>query len=551
MSKALYCRQIVLAFDYAGGATYKPMGSPRMNHITLAPIPTLTLIQRELLTALRSWKSFALLVLLLLILLYAAKETMEQSVMYATAATAMSQFFQVQIWCLYLVAMTIVPAMAAVSINSERESGNWDMLATTLIPSTRIVLGKYLAVLTYYLLFCVAVLPLTGLVYFYAGVDVHRFFDALIWIVPAALCNAAMGIWASHTCPKAAQAVMRTYVLIIGAGALFGIFMAFDQYVRMNPGWVLGIPPPTSLLPPAIGRPWILSAAYQLGLAALFLGVALYGARERPSAVTRSIRTAATSLQDTRARFFTPPQLRIPDGANPFGFRELYGAAIQKRPLAIITSAGIVFFYFGLYGAMAQISRGTESSMGIIERLFIAAFVPPLVAIAIVREREETTFDSYRITLRSGADLLAGKALGLLRQWRVVLMTVVLCKIGGLCIMATNDWYRVELPTYILAIDLATLPVHLLLVGALALAGASFPKSTVAAIGAASGCTFAGMLFFLYLQVRIMMDTSAQSDEDTAMVFLLTHLLLATLFIFVGFIIALARITTLWEARND
>lgn len=504
-----------------------------------APWPIVTIIKRELLTSLRSWKSFVLLLLLMAVLFYAAHVTMQTSAMYASAANAMTYYFQIQTTCLYLVAMTIVPAMAAVSVNSERESDNWELLATTLIPPSRIILGKYLAVLAVFVLFCVAVLPLTGLVYFYAGVDRDQLLVAILWIAPAALGNAAIGVWASCTYEKLSHAITRTFSVMF---LLAVLFLLLPRLYR-----VLAV---TALGQPGIFGAWPGYAAFQLAAGAAFLAVALYGVRHRDSGLAAAAHAASVSVQQARQRLFPPSIIRIPDGANPFGYRDLCGSESQNKSAARIGFIVTAFCYLGIATALAWNFPGAESGMGVLDRVLILFLVPPMVAIAVAKERNETTMDMYRMTLQPGAAFFWGKALGFLRQFRPALLAVLACKITLLFLFASPAWQTpYGPPMYLIFLDLLTLPVHLLMTVCTALAGALFPRSTIAAIGAAYGGVFGGLLFFLYLQAELGFNGRG-SDVEEFTSLTVSHLVLCGLALGTAVGIGTVRASNLWDARN-
>ena len=515
-----------------------------------APFPIVTLIKRELLTSLRSWRSFALLLGLLALLFYAAGETMDASVLNTTASGAMRQFFGILIGCLYTVAMAIVPVMAAVSVNSERESGNWDLLATSLIPPSRIILGKYIAVLVYYLLFCVAVTPFAGLVYFYAGVDVYQFFDAILWILPAALCNAALGIWASGAFQRPARAVIWTFGLIVGMGALFAGAALLVQYSRLFRGGA-ALFYAWSPLPAAPVRPFVLYAFYQLAAGLFFLLLALWGARGKSSRLGAAYRGAHDAIQVTRERLFAPPPITIPDRANPFGYKDYYGSLLRRKVAAVAVFLFVVMVYFGLLGLFVREFPGAEVSFGIFERLLLLGLVPPLVAIMVVREREATTMDMHRMTLLSSTSLLAGKILGVIRLTRPVWLAILCCKIAVLFLFASRGWENeFGLPAYIFWLDLLSLPLHFVLVIFTALMGAVFPRSLIAAIGSAAGCVFAGTLLFAYLQLQMLVGPRSGDPDNMVAGLVASHLMLCAIALFLTFVIAVVRMAVLWEARE-
>lgn len=506
------------------------------------PLPTTTILRRELLTSLRSWKSFVLLLFLLLGLLFLAWQVIE-SAAWTGGTFAMRRFFQMQVWSLYAVAMAIVPAMAAVAVNSERESGNWELLVTTLIPPSRIILGKYLAVLAYFFLLCISVLPLVGLVYFYAGVDTYQLYDALVRIVPAALCNTALGLWVSQRYPSPAKAVINAFGLVFVYGVVFAVagvlYNARLQYVP----FAVALFQPFSAI-----RGELLFAAYQIALALFFLGLTLLGARQRKSSIEHSLRSAAERVRQSGGRLLPRRMVSVPDGANPFGYRDIMGAPSQNRAVAGAMAIGTFVLYGLIFLIVVDRAPGAEAGLGIVERIALLFVLPPLVAIAVVKEREATTLDMYRMTLLESSDFVRGKIAGVLRQLRPILVGYFLAKIlviGGQSMMTLHG--NPSPPVLVLWLDLFSMPIHIVLVMAAGLMGAVFPRTLVASIGAASGTVFVSFFIFMYMHFEMLRGGRGGGGELAEIfAFSLMHLVLSLFAFIIAFGVAIARTTAFW-----
>lgn len=489
------------------------------------PSLTMTILKRELLTGLRSWKSFILLLAMLAVLYGAAFVAMDTATTnYIFMSGVMRSLFTMQVVAAGAIVFAVVPAMAAVSINSERQEENYDLLLTTLITPRRIVLGKYVAVIIRAVLIVTAILPFTGLVYFYAGVDTASFYSALAVLVPAALCNAAIGIWCSDIAQRPARSIFMTFGIIAFLAGLIPVSTTF-YYRQIQPFATLG-----AFATQATENPLLLYIAYQLVACALFLMGTLFRFRDF-SFLLRVRSQAPGSIGENGtgrlSRAMRPPFRPIPDGANPLGYKDLCGSAARNAPMAGSMFGVTISAYFLLYAWIARETPEILLSIGFLERIGIVILVPPMIAVLMVREKESTTFDMLRMSLLGATDLVMGKIAVLLRLLKPVLLAVLFCKIIILLrVGALTGLDRLNIPLYFFVVDFLLLPVNLLFVVVASILGAALPKRLIPAIGGASGTTLFATFLLLYMQFSMMTGGSG-NDTDFATVFLITHLMLA------------------------
>lgn len=525
----------------------------------------LLILRRELMTSLRSLKSAGLMLVFMVLMTWMASFTMVQASAYSASSAAMRNYFMFQAFALFFVAMGVVPGMAAVSLCGERESGGYDLLATTLVPPWAITLGKYLAVLAYFFLFCVAVLPFMGLVYFYAGLDILHFFDTFVWVLPPVPFNAAVGIWISGKVTRPAHAVLGVFGMIIAAAGLFlggasalASLASVSLYVKsLQPAWAA-----------LSSYPWnipLLVAGYQCVLAALFLVDALSqyrlsGALIRPRAAWG--RPAKLAQERRLALWYRSlleriPLIFVPNDANPFGYRDLYGNPLGANPVRFVLFALAVPLYLGTLLYMLYV----EKEFGVfvfLERFAFLLVLPPLLAATLAKEREETTLDMYRMTTRPGAHLLLGKYLGILRLGRPLLSAIALCKFmfasgATACLVYvtfTSNARHDELLVFRHWFDVATLPLHIMLVLCVASMGAVFPRSPVAAVVAASACSLVLLLPTLFFHMHFISHLVLTGPPASIFLAFAVSAIVALIPCWMAFMVAVARLTVLWEPRN-
>jgi ABC-type transport system involved in multi-copper enzyme maturation permease subunit len=518
-----------------------------------APSLTLTILKRELLTGLRSWKSFILLLVLLVVLYCTTFFAMDAAAEnYIFMSSVMQSLFFMQVAAAWVIVFAVVPALAAVGINSERQEENYDLLLTTLITPRRIILGKFAAVLIRALLIATAALPFTGLVYFYAGVDVQSFFGALAFLVPAALCNAAVGLWCSNLLDRPARSIFLTFGLIalmaglipVGASLYYNVFIFrhAEPFVSIA-AWIARHPVAAYVL-------------YQLTLGALFLLDTLYDLRRflNPfhlfAQESRAVREGSNTTTSTR----TPrvPPLTIPDGANPMGYKDLCGSALRFIPAAVAAFVITTTAYSVLVAWIWWEETELLVVIGVLERIALVVLVPPMVAVLMVKERDEINFDMLRMSLLRPGDLVAGKIVALLRLLKPVLLAVTFCKtplmlLVVLLITRRHGGFAAE---YVYVLDWLLLPLHLMFVVMTSVLGASLPKKLIPAIGGAMGTTLFALFILLYSQFSIL-EKGPGREIEFVTVFLISHLLLVGFAYMVFLGLTMAIVNNLWNTGES
>jgi hypothetical protein len=133
-------------------------------------------------------------------------------------ASPMNTAFNVFFWLVVgAVVAVVVPLRAVTSVSSERLGNNLDLVRLTRLSATRIIVGKWLAVVAQAGLIAVAVLPYLVLRYFFGGVNLVRDLQAFGWVVALSMVVAAWAIALSTLVAWARIAAG----LLSGGGAFF------------------------------------------------------------------------------------------------------------------------------------------------------------------------------------------------------------------------------------------------------------------------------------------------------------------------------------------
>jgi ABC-type transport system involved in multi-copper enzyme maturation permease subunit len=109
----------------------------------------------------------------------------------------------------------IAPAFTAGAISGEREHQTYDLLRTTLISASQLVLGKLASALSYILLLLVAALPLQSLAFLLGGVALEEVLIATALLVATAFMFGTSGIFFSSFMRRTLASTVLTYAFAL------------------------------------------------------------------------------------------------------------------------------------------------------------------------------------------------------------------------------------------------------------------------------------------------------------------------------------------------
>lgn len=509
------------------------------------PSPILTLLKRELLTTLRSWKSLVMLFFLLSVLYFFSFIVLDEiSDTYAAAARAMESIFSFQMGLLLFAAMTFVPAMAAIGLGRERLEGSYDLLLTTLIPPSRIVLGKLAATLIVFCLLVVSLLPFTGLVFFFAGVDLYRFFWAMAAILPTALGCAAIGLLLSTFFENMVRALFTSFglvfVLDFGLPAVLGGHFGSDLFM------VVMSPFPLLTGKAGIASDWsvfMLYPVYQVLIAIVTTAGACYRlSRANGEGLVASVVQRVAPKR--RATGFRP----IRSTQNPIAIRDGQGNSLGRPGIRRFVF-GLVTLLYGatLYYLFEEFGHYAVFGAVYVERVLAFVLLPPIVAVNLVRDREPITWDMLRLSLLKPQDFVYGKLQGTLRLLWPLFGPVYLIDCLFLLVTAFSFGSRDSyFWTHAFAAEFTLLPLHLGFIITTSILAASFTRTIPTSVAAAYASTMICTLLFLYLQLQMLSGFAGPGPGNVSgmTVFHGTSCLFA---LFIGIGITIARFEAIWN----
>lgn len=465
-----------------------------------------TVLRRELLSGLRTTSSFMLLLgavsIMMLAALMAIAGTGANS---AFAGSRLQMLYAVQMGLYNLMVYLMTPTLAAVCVNSERREENHELLATSLLPPRSVLLGKYLAVLARTLLMASALLPFTGLLYFYAGLDPATLYEDGLKLTFSACAGAAIGLWSSSRYGSPAAALFATLGVQFILFSLPGLVMLSSAFGYSD---IMAL---ADLVRDFAMRHPLLAHGLHMGsITLLFLALGLW----RAEGIFRDAAESATlPARLNRWYRFRP----IPEGANPFRYRDGLGSALNIPSVRWAAFAVTLTGYSLLVYASSDLDADALRETYALERLAMVALLPPLIAVLLVRERDPATLEAYRMTLLGGSDALSGKLLGLARLALPFWGAMLLVKLAPPCLAVLSSYlhpYDWKNPDPFVIFEPVHFPLHLMLVALAASFGAAGPRRLIPAVLA--GFATVALAGFFWMILTGMLLSAAMIGSDTS-----------------------------------
>ena len=133
----------------------------------------------------------------------------------ASALIGQSIFTLLSIFQLILIRF-IAPAFTAGQISLEREKQTLDLLISTPMRPSAIVIGKLAAALAFVVLMIVAAVPITAIVLMYGGASVDDIVRQQVVLLATALMLGAIGLFFSALLKRTQAATVLTYISVLG-----------------------------------------------------------------------------------------------------------------------------------------------------------------------------------------------------------------------------------------------------------------------------------------------------------------------------------------------
>lgn len=399
------------------------------------------MVRRELLSTLRGWRAFFLLLLFSGVSGTYAIMAWPEGLSSVTgpsgvnaAAVVSREIAQKFSIGLLGAALLFVPAYAAGSLVSERERATFDFLTLSMIKPHGIVLAKLSNALGLFWLLLIGLAPFMSLSFFLIGVDFIEMAKALAIVLATSLTCASAGIVCSAYFRKSFTAIIAGYasVVTLFAGPLiliflyfaanwyFGAYLPFKSYIEAAAKIFF---PPATLLASFQGvlvpLEFYGALGYQIFATLVCLRYAskfVARAKAPPKIEEEAPIDDQVVLEQRRKRYpyyLVDPMRRkktIEDGRNPMMVRELRWGLLNRGTQMIRVFYGSFIFYFFL-GVITstQYGSGTMLAWMLAQNIITVLMAPALMAGTLTKEYELGNLDMLRMTLLKPREIILGK----------------------------------------------------------------------------------------------------------------------------------------------
>jgi ABC-type transport system involved in multi-copper enzyme maturation permease subunit len=223
------------------------------------------IIRKEIRTRMRSLRTFFVVTVFLgvvsasaaLILTLLVYSTSQPGTLEILRRSGTFVFYTIFLIELFLISF-IAPALTSGAISAEREHQTFDLLRTTLLSTTQIILGKLGASMAFLLLLLLSTLPLYALAFTFGGISIGQISVAWLIIVWTAVLYAALGLFFSPIIRRTLLATVVSYIVVgivtigipvflLSSISIFFPLLGLDfntpslaiQVILLTLGWVL------------------------------------------------------------------------------------------------------------------------------------------------------------------------------------------------------------------------------------------------------------------------------------------------------------------------
>lgn len=130
----------------------------------------------------------------------------------------------------------VVPGLTAGVISGERERQTLSILLTTNISATKLILGKWLASLSFMTFLVFATIPLYAIVFLYGGISPAQLLKVFGFYLITMLCLGSIGVLLSTLIKRTGIATVLSYAVVFGYAAgtsiLAEVIRGFIRYQR-------------------------------------------------------------------------------------------------------------------------------------------------------------------------------------------------------------------------------------------------------------------------------------------------------------------------------
>ncbi|HZU11307.1 MAG TPA: ABC transporter permease subunit [Chloroflexota bacterium] len=211
-----------------------------------------SVIDKELRTRMRGWRSIAVLMGYMAVLGIIAIAVLVQQVGPSAAGQSSQAGLQLyEVLCIFqlLLILFVTPATTASAISGERQRQTWDLLRVTHLSSFGIVWGKLVAGLAFNLLLIFGSLPLFSLVFLFGGVAPDDILHTYVVFLATVLLLGMSSLFISALTRRVAASMVISNIVALAISVGIGLFTIYlEQPTRPQFGPNGPIVPPLTPL---------------------------------------------------------------------------------------------------------------------------------------------------------------------------------------------------------------------------------------------------------------------------------------------------------------
>lgn len=406
------------------------------------------LLRRELIGLLRTRRAFWLLLITVAVsclLPLLAWPSAERSAM---AWRANIEVFLTFILTQLSLALLVIPAFTAGSISGERERGTYDLLYTTLLSPSSIVLSKVLASTGYVLILLVATAPAVCVLHLLGGFDFTTLLKCHAVSFAAIFMSGLVCLAQSMRSKRTSHAVVRGIIWVVlyngglmlllllgilivslGGQPFFGAEELVYMLFCMSPYGAIPLEvEQTALLRgwPGLAAPWLLFVMYALLISSKQLWTLLRGVRTPDVPASRIVQKLGAAFspgirRHRKVRRSWTARLLIHLGENgalllrsPVFLKEIRSEFFSRTPFRATLYWVPLLVFAGLGMIFSEASQDFETwitTVSIVTLGLLLLLTPGVASSSFTREIEQGNLDFLRGTLIPMKKVYSGKLL--------------------------------------------------------------------------------------------------------------------------------------------
>ncbi|PKM49486.1 MAG: hypothetical protein CVV02_15765 [Firmicutes bacterium HGW-Firmicutes-7] len=193
------------------------------------------ILERELKTRMRTWKTpIMLMIYLLIISIVVALFFVINEQRYMYGGGTFDPRMAIRIYNLivvgqFIILMLVLPAFTATAISGERERQTLDLMLCTDLSPWKIIFGKISAALAFVFLLIIAATPFMSIVFLFGGITIWEVVKVVLFYMVTAVLVSCIGLYCSARFKRVVTSIIVSYlimgILFVGTVVAYGVFM--------------------------------------------------------------------------------------------------------------------------------------------------------------------------------------------------------------------------------------------------------------------------------------------------------------------------------------